>query len=378
MQFSMQTGPHSYVEVRRTNVVSRFGNSLCGAFLGIILFLGAFPLLWMNEGWAVDAQQELDFIWENAIELDPKKSFDKNLAGKIVYLSCEARGTDGNLRDQIGRMEASVTNALKLQRNVEMYQWIEHTHTTKQKDVVGGGETEVKTYNYSPEWRSSHISSSFYKDSHVHHNPQFPFNDATFLAQGIKMCGYIPSNEIINTLPVSTPVQRPTGNYAYSGDASRPQVGDIRVHWNYAPAGYISVIAILDESGALVSSRHNHQLPIADVGAKSLGDLLTQKAQANSFLTWILRFVGWFLMIIGMLLIAEPGNVVADIIAPIGWITRNITGLASLFLSVGLSFITIAAAWVAYRPVFGCTLLAVGFGLFFFSQGLKTSRPKTQ
>jgi hypothetical protein len=53
--------------------------------------------------------------------------------------------------------------AISIRRNVEYYQWVEHSQT-KREDKLGGKEVTTTTYTYTKEWVSSPISSSDFHD----------------------------------------------------------------------------------------------------------------------------------------------------------------------------------------------------------------------
>ena len=59
--------------------------------------------------------------------------------------------------------------ATHLQREVEMYQWVEHQETREYEDR---GETRRETtYSYSQEWRSELVRSGNFQRSNAHRNP---------------------------------------------------------------------------------------------------------------------------------------------------------------------------------------------------------------
>ena len=83
-----------------------------------------------------------------------------------------------------------------------------------------------------------------------------------------------------------------------------------------------------------------------------------QAAQAaNSLLTWVLRVVGWVLMFLGLLLIFKPIAVFGDVVPIVGSLLGAGIGLFSFLLASGLALITVAIAWLVYRPLLGLTLL---------------------
>ena len=76
--------------------------------------------------------------------------------------------------------------------------------------------------------------------------------------------------------------------------------------------------------------------------------------------TWIKRLIGFFMMFIGLSMILKPLSTVMDVIPILGSITSGITGVFAFIIALGLSLITIAIAWVFFRPMIGIPLLLVG------------------
>lgn len=93
-------------------------------------------------------------------------------------------------------------------------------------------------------------------------------------------------------------------------------------------------------------------------------EAMFQKAQTdNKILTWILRAVGFFLMMIGLNMIFKLFSVLADVLPFLGNIVEAGTGFIAFLLAAVLSLITIAIAWIVFRPLLGIILLAVAVGL---------------
>ena len=80
-------------------------------------------------------------------------------------------------------------------------------------------------------------------------------------------------------------------------------------------------------------------------------------------LTWILRLVGFLLMVLGLNMIFKPLAVIADVLPILGSIVGAGTGIIACLLAAILSLLTIAIAWIVYRPLLGIILLAVAVGL---------------
>lgn len=99
-------------------------------------------------------------------------------------------------------------------------------------------------------------------------------------------------------------------------------------------------------------------------------EALIQKAEAdNRIMTWILRAVGFFVMFIGLAMLLKPLSVLADVLPLLGSIVGAGTAIIAFLTAATLSTVTIAIAWVVYRPLLGIVLLLVAGGLGFAIHG---------
>ncbi|MDP6360650.1 MAG: TMEM43 family protein, partial [Planctomycetota bacterium] len=113
-----------------------------------------------------------------------------------------------------------------------------------------------------------------------------------------------------------------------------------------------------------------------EVGTLEAREMVQQAQDENSLWTWLIRGGGFLMMFIGLCLICSPLAVVADLVPFIGDMIRMGTGLISGLVAGAFSLITIAMAWVFYRPVLGVGLLVVaagGLGAMFF---LRKPKPR--
>lgn len=87
--------------------------------------------------------------------------------------------------------------------------------------------------------------------------------------------------------------------------------------------------------------------------------LLVSSLPRSAALLWILRFVGFACMALGLYLILRPIEVFADVIPCVG----SIIGCGIIFVAVLvaaiLSTITISVAWLVAHPMIGGIVLAV-------------------
>ena len=133
---------------------SRIGSAIGGILFGVILFFGSFVLLTWNEGRAIKREKTLQFGAGQVVPVTADEVVAAN-QGKLVHFSGTAVAADPVSDPGFG----IGADALKLRRDVEMYQWDQsEKSTTKQK--LGGGEETTTTYSYSKKWSSSLIDSS--------------------------------------------------------------------------------------------------------------------------------------------------------------------------------------------------------------------------
>jgi hypothetical protein len=107
--------------------------------------------------------------------------------------------------------------------------------------------------------------------------------------------------------------------------------------------------------------------------------MFQQAIASNTTLTWVLRLVGFFIMMIGLATMLKPLSVLADVLPILGDIVGAGTGLIAFLLAALLSFVTIAIAWIVYRPLLGIALLAVAIVIAFAVRAkLKKARAQTK
>jgi hypothetical protein len=66
--------------------------------------------------------------------------------------------------------------------------------------------------------------------------------------------------------------------------------------------------------------------------------------------------------------------VLADVLPFLGTMTRMGTGLFAMVIAASVSLLTIASAWLFYRPVLAGVLILVAFGLFFWLRKMGKSK----
>jgi hypothetical protein len=365
----------SVTEVTTQGFGSRIMGSLGGVVFGLILFIASFPLLIWNEGRAVDTAKALAEGRAAVITVAPEPVAPRN-DGRLVYVSGPVTS-----RESLAPNGVLPSPALKLKRTVEVYQWQEQEDSNTKKEL-GGSQTTTTTYSYKKVWSSSTIESSRFKKPEGHANPSSkPLQDKTAVVKDATLGAFRLGAPVLDLLDTYQPVPgdalaklarqdgrgqlRVSGDWAYSGDAEQPRVGDMRVGYAYVPLGVVSVVA--RQSGSLLepyTTSNGHELVMAETGAVSADRLFKAEEEGNAILTWALRAAGWVAMMVGLMMMVGPISVLASIIPFLGDLLSAGAFMVALPLSLCLSLVTVAIAWIAFRPLIGIPLLLAGLAAF--------------
>lgn len=449
-------------EYEEEGYCERLGNSLGCVIVGIILFIGMFPLLYWNEGQAVQIYNTLKEGEAITISIDdPSATIDPLNNNKLIHVSdmlssASASSSSGSeLIDPIfgvssntimmggatttisndnttsssstttagsGSVVSDVADILKLRRNVMMYQWKEVKRTTSRKTGAGTTVKET-TYSYTKEWEDSIIDSNrFEKQSSQHQNPNtFGSYQPLILSQDpIYLGNYIVPNDFVtNQINWYTPVRndnnndnnaavstsnildtsiknsnsvtqfdnndigdgssRGSGFYISSSGSTatnpptlRPQIGDVIVTFQYVPATEATIVAQQKEvnndnnnnkaGGAdLVpyESKYGSEVYVFRQGYYTVAEIYEQERDANAFRTWILRFVGYVGMGLGIYLCCSPLEVLTDIIPIVGELVSCGIMLVACPIATFFAGLTISIAWLIHHPIIGIVVLVV-------------------
>jgi hypothetical protein len=375
----------SFTEVTRKSWGGRIGSAFGGAIVGIVLFLGSFALLFWNEGRSVQTHRSLSEGSKAVVSVSSDRVSDAN-EGKLIHFSGSAITPD-TLKDE--DFNVSV-NAVKLKRTVEMFQWKEKSESKTEKKM-GGGEETTTTYSYSKAWSDELISSSDFKRTAGHENPAaMLYNSYTKAAGEVRVGDFSLADVFIDkmgdfeelsiretAIPQKMKVSV-VGNAIYTGaDPQSPKIGDLRISFSVVRPAAMSVVGM--QSGKTLGSyqtKAGKPLALLQTGTIDAAEMFTTAQKENAMLTWVLRLVGFIMMIIGLMAISKPLAVLGDFLPFIGNVIGFATGVAAVLISLALSIITIAIAWIYYRPILGVPLLAVGIAVLVL--GYKSRKKRKQ
>ncbi|HEX3535856.1 MAG TPA: TMEM43 family protein [Stellaceae bacterium] len=378
-------GPDSVTDVTTTGWLQRIGQSFVGALIGIVLVIGSIILLWWNEGRAVEAIRALDRGAHMVVEAKAD-AVDPGNDGKLVHVSGQT-ATKAPARDDVFGVGGG--DLLRLKRTVEMFQWTEQKSTTTHKNL-GGSETKETTYSYRKEWTEHPVDSSHFREANGHHNPPLPVRSQTFDSSDARLGPYRVDRGLLDEVSAFTSFDaapsnlpagyRKTGDALYRGDdESSPAIGDIRVRYKAVPAQMISFVAAQNGGGVLTPYRgaDGYKIALAETGFVPAAAMFKDKAHEESIITWMLRAVGFVLMLIGFLLMASPLSVLVGVIPLFETLVGAGAFLLALIVSVPLTLLVIAAAWIAHRPLIGVGLIVVAIALAWALRRLHRRPPPT-
>ena len=310
--------------------------------LGIVLFIGAFVLLFWNEGnYAKNITKE-KFIRNNVIEITENRPENN---GKLVHYIGNAT-TDEFIGDK--DLKARV---LVLDKKAQVYQW---------KEVRKSRGRHTRT-SYYKVWSSKH-----YKNRR--NIEEMPVKSARFEAEFIKIgtfilkpsvISYLQTNTTYSQLPQLNNGYKTTEKYYHTGDLSDPQIGDIRISYKYLPINSkISVIARQLGNSLEIQRTNAGDVALVENGEYSSNEMIEKfkKDNYNNVLTY--RVLGLVLMCIGILCILEPISMLFSVIG-LGWLFNFVSIIPAIIISVVLSGFTIAIAWLAYRPLISISILSI-------------------
>ena len=368
--------------VTHTGMGERLKSSCCGIFIGIILFLGSFPLLFWNESRAVQRYDALEEGESQTISVNSSSVLDPANNGKLIRFSATSYNADKskNVTDSLFGITCG-SECLALQRHSQMYQWQELSETNTETNL-GGSQTTTTTYTYQKIWSSSLINSNSFQDSSQHQNPStMDYALEDFVSDKIMAGAYVLPTNIVNwLLRVETPmdVQKNditntgvrnlatsitsgvpgTGFYFGTGNNAQPNVGDDRVWFTKTDPATITVVGVQTDTTikAFVSENGNDVLLYAK-GNLTSAEMYDIAENQNYILTWVLRFVGFAVMALGQVLIWSPLMVAADVIPCVGSIVGCGVYFISITIAAILSSITISIAWLIVHPMIGGIVL---------------------
>ena len=369
----------AFQETTRTSYGSKVKGSFQGILWGIVLIIAGTIVLWWNEGKAKKASDGLSDFEKNYVELTDISTIDPAFEGKPIHATGVAT-TDDILRDPAFGI---ATNAMKLTRNVEYYQYVEQSES-KSKDKLGGATETTTTYEYEAKWCSDPVNSNEFKDPD-YQGKNFVWRtieDSEQIASNVSFGAYKLTDRIVNGFTADTPVEPSVtedqikqlltnvtdstvtvtvqGNMVYIGsNPNSPRIGDVKITFNQAnPACTISMLQkVVNGTFEEYIPKKGSSVARVEMGTSSAENMFAHQESSNKLMLWLVRILGTILVIAGFRALL---GFISTVFAVVPFVQRIIgTGLSLVTTLVGLiwSLIVIALAWAAHRPVVAIILL---------------------
>jgi len=365
----------NFSEVTSQSWFSRIGGAIKGIFFGLLLIAGAVMLLWWNEGRAV---RRIKALREGSHVVVPVGSdrVDAGNEGKLVHMTGLAI-TGETLSDA----EFGVTtNALKLERVAEMYQWTEQKKSETTKNL-GGSTTTTTTYDYTKNWQPHRVDSGQFKHPEGHANPlAMPFQERHLVAGKVTVGAFTLSQSLVGkiggavALPVTSADALPAplkarsqlvdGKIYIGTNVATPQIGDQRISFKVTGATPVSLVSRqVQNTFEPYRTKNGALVELLQVGTVSADEMFAHAKEMNMLLTWGLRLLGWLLMFAGFAMVFNPLVVLADVVPFLGGLVGMGTSLIAFLLATPGALVVVAVAWIVYRPLLGGALIIAAGGL---------------
>lgn len=401
----------AYTETKTTSYGSRLSNSLHGIGIGFILLIVATVLLWRNEGSAVRTAHDIKEVGNTAIHVEDIQTIAPE--GTLIHANGIAQ-TGDTITDPLFNISF---NALCIQREVEYYQWIEHSQT-RTEDRMGGSQEEVTTYTYNCEWVNKPVDSSKFHDPQYRNKnlalPSMNITEREEYASNITFGAYKIPNNFIKSVAHCAPKESPrlkidkqilgalnqsvaeaqsvgaliknnitkkitndkdstafewvhvSGNEIYLGQsAGSPNAGDMRIKFTtYQPSAEISLIAVVKgNSFTEYKTKNKNKTNYITSGTETLEEMMESAEQSNEMWTWAMRILGIVLVCIALKMLFGILVTLLKVVPFLASILNWGVSLICNILGVVYSLIIIAVAWIFYRPLLGICLLALAAGV---------------
>lgn len=190
----------TFVEVtQQKSWMDRMMEAIGGVLFGLALFVLGFPLLAWNEYRSL--QQELAIQEGEEVCVRDVKPDTVSNDGKLIHTSGEATTTEAAKDELLGVSKV----ALKLRREVEMYQW-EQEEKKEKRVTRPGKDDEVTIYTYRTAWKNRHEESNNFREPAGHHNPPMEYSSQQFLSPKVTLGAFTLSEPLVEKIPGLSPL----------------------------------------------------------------------------------------------------------------------------------------------------------------------------
>lgn len=343
--------------------MSNLKSGCIGAGFGLICFIASFFVLFINEANYVKNINMAQFMKKNVVSVS---TLSQENNGKLIHYTGVIK-TNDIYSDEYIRI-----NTPAIDRKVEMLQW--------QEIVRKDPNTDAKKYTYEKEWSEREISSEFFRNGNneKYKNPPMQIKSKKFRANEAELGEFTLGRELVRKLrpeqdvilnQLSQKYQINDGSIIYIKNPQRSDgIGDLQISYKYIPTNTnISVIAAQSNKSLTVFKNQKHNIALTQTGTYSAKEMISNFEQQKKLAVNIFRILGCILMLIGISILISPITTMLSFIPIIGRIGNNAIGLLVALLTVTLSAITIAVAWISVRPIIAIpVILLAAYGIYYY------------
>lgn len=320
------------------------------------LFFAGFPALFFNEWFTVRVDQGLYEASDKVVTVSSKKIIRSN-NGKLVHTIGFARAKSKVSDPLIGFNR----KAIKLVRDVEMYQWVK---------VYRNGRKR-----YTEKWSNKEIESKSFLNSDKYFNPKMPIHSKTFMAKDVTLGAFKLNERQIKE--ISNPdslslnanmMQRIKRRFKaanksgcctiYIGKNSEysPMVGDLRIKYYVQRNHNLSIIATQNkDTFTAFKPEIGTSVLLVEKGKLGSAEMLDNAIELSAIGRWAWRVAGFFMIYFGLNGLFVP--ILLSYLPYVGVAVYVGRMISTFLLAFAFSSITIAAGWLFARPAIGFLLI---------------------
>ncbi len=397
----------------RNSYWSRVKNSFWKIWLGIFLVILSIIFLFKNEQSFVETKAALN-EWAEIVQETISTEINPQLDNAEVHLYGETSSPAESLQDSTFGI---ITNDLKLNRNVSMYQWTEE-ESEKCTDNIWWSETCETTYSYTKIWADYPIHSDDFYQTQWHENPtNWKYESQEREKSPILVWVYTLSSTFTNklqnykTLDLSTQniivpeeyktsdnssnsaqentIEDNNNSYLYGDDTqaqentqknetnyqkfhiyndhiyigrneSEPELWDLKITFSSVKTGTVSIIwqQVWDTLTSYATSNWK-SIALLQEWQVSAESMFASAQSANKFKTKLFRILLLVLMFIWFSMIFEFITTLAKVLPFLSRIVWAWTGIVAFSLTLIFGFLTIWISRLAVRPIVWVSCLAI-------------------
>jgi len=425
-------------EAEAPGYLQRVGSSAAGMCFSPVVLLFAVWLLFMNEGWAIKTHQTLNEVRDNAIHIQASSVLNENY-GKLIHATHKVSVEDPLVDDvfQISRHAVTMTRHVDMYQWVQKSTTQEkklsngEVETTTRYTYSKDWRSDVQQNFKKPEGHRN--PGSFLYESQTLKSSTVNFGafelgstlveqltrtvkvpvSASGLPLDIKkiarVSGYyvhIPGESVeqdgIKGAGISRHIESVDGEekiiyeldstgerfsskqkaqhaLSHSSHAGGTKVGDMRISFDEVPCSTVSVLAKQSDSTLTdwSSSIPGYSYGMVADGVSGVDEMVEGAQSANNIFCWVKRVSGFVICWIAFSMMTSLLHTLVDWVPLI----RNLVSLGLTImngvLAVTVTFVTISVGWIFYRPMIGCSLLAIGLGALYMASAAGAKKNPT-